>query len=214
MENNVNDYKKRKLKKILKISAIILIAFIVLILAFYAIYEMLKKPIDTVGDNSDDISFFDADYNEDIFQNELYLRKNRNIFYYEYGTGEPLSEDNLDDFSASAKFFYNYFSIVTNGDYNEYKTLFTKDFFKNYKIPDKFTMQKIYNIEVNLYDRKTINVNEKVELYIVKYKIMENNGTFRRDVGSNIIKPLVFELYTTDQGVLINGIDFKTNIYD
>lgn len=218
MKNNDNNHnKKRKLKKIITISAIIVAAVVIIYIAFILIYDMLKEPVNTIGINSGDISFYEADYNEDIFQKELFFKKNRDIYYLEYGSGEQLNEENLDDFSSSAKLFHKYFSIVTNGDYEGYRSLFTKMFFENYKISERFTMQKIYDIEVNLYERKIVNENGtdiKVELYIVKYKIMENNGTFRSDIGSNMIKPLVFELCTIGDSVLINGIDFKQYVND
>lgn len=215
MDKNLD--KKRKLKKIIIILLIVLAAVGLIWLAFFAIAELfLNKPI-TDDISNGDISFYKADYNEDIFKDSVYISKNRNIYFLEYGSGEEITSENLDEQSISAKLFNTYFSQVIDGDYEGYKSLFTEEYLKNSKAPDSFTMQKIYDIEINLFDKKTITENNTeilVETYVVSYKIMENNGTFRFDVGSNTIKPLVFELYKVGETVKINAISFKKNIYE
>lgn len=62
-------------------------------------------------------------------------------------------------------------------------------------------MQKIYDIRVDLNDKKSAEVDGKqttLYCYMVSYKIMNNNGTFRGDVGSDTAKPLYFEICTFD----------------
>jgi hypothetical protein len=120
-----------------------------------------------------------------------------------------ITEQNLNSMPDSAQFFYKYFNTVISGNYTEYKAFFTQDYLKRNTIPDKFTKQKIYDIEVNLYDRQNIEENGKsiiVDTFIVKYKIKDNNGTFRNDVGSNATVPLAFQLYKQNDVVLINNI--------
>lgn len=207
--------KKKKLFKILKICLIILGATGLIWLILYAISVFfLGTPQEDV---SSDISFYEADYNENIFEDVVYQAKVKDLYYFDGGDGEVITDENIDEFSSSAKFMVSYFDTVINGDYGAYKNLFTESFFENYTIPEMFTMQKLYDISVELYDKQLItedNTEIIVETFIVRYKIMENNGTFRSDVGSNTIKPLVFELYIVGDSVLINKIYFKKTLVE
>ena len=206
--------KKRKLKKIALITAIVFAATGLLWLVFYGITELLARVPDTTDS---DISFFEADYNEDIFEDRLYTSKNRYVYYLEFGSGEVVTPENINNLPVCARFFDAYFNTVINGDYEGYKSYFTDFYFKYQTTPEPFTMQKIYDIEVDLYDRQiriVDGVSVTVDTFIVNYKIFRNNGTFRSDVGSNTIKPLVFELYRTGDTVLINAIKFNKNIND
>jgi hypothetical protein len=199
--------KKRKLKKAILIIAVVFAALLVLLLISYGVLELIKGSGDVSALTSD--HFYSADYNEDITKDEVYQSKMRGVSYLEYGTGEMITEENLESMPDSAKFFYEYFNCVISGDYTGYKSFFTQDYLEDNRIPDKFTKQKIYDIEVNLYSRQNIEQDGKsiiVDTFIVKYKIYENNGTFRNDVGSNTIVPLVFQLYKQNGSVLINNI--------
>lgn len=200
--------KKRKLKKALLIVCIVFAALCLLLLVSYGVLEYLRgNKNDVSALNSD--QFFPPNYSEDISKDIVYQSKVRNVYYLEYGTGEMITEENLDSMPDSAKFFYDYFDCVISGNYTEYKSFFTQDYLKRSRIPDKFTKQKIYDIEVNLYSRENIEQDGKsiiVDTFIVKYKIMDNNGTFRNDVGSNTIVPLIFQLYKQNDNVLINNI--------
>ena len=204
--------RKKKLKKAIIIMIEVFASLCALLLILYGVTAYLGKDDSLSALNSD--QFFTPDYSEDITKDELYQSKIRNVYYLEFGTGEMITEANLDSLPDSAQFFYKYFNIVISGEYNEYKTLFTQEYLKRKTIPDKFTKQKIYDIEVNLYDRQNIDKDGKsiiVDTFIVKYKIKDNNGTFRNDVGSNTTVPLVFQLYKQNNGVLINDISTIEN---
>lgn len=198
--------KKKKLKKVTLIVITVFAALCALLLILYGVLSYLKGGDDYALPAD---QFFPADYSEDITKDQQYQAKVRSVYYLEFGTGELITEENLGSLPDSAKFFYDYFNCVISGNYTDYKGFFTQDYLKRNKIPDKFTKQKIYDIEVNLYDRQNIEQDGKsiiVDTFIVKYKIMRNNGTFRNDVGSNTIVPLVFQLYKQNNNVYINNI--------
>ena len=72
-------------------------------------------------------------------------------------------------------------------------------------------MQKIYGINIEVFNRETVNENGKTSVvseYIVRYKIMNNNGTFRGDVPSDTVKPLYFKLVENDGKIGIDSISF------
>ena len=199
--------EKRKLKKAFFIVLSVFAALCALLLVAYAVLQYLKDDEDNGALPSE--YFITPDYSEDISKDIVYQSKLRYVYYLEYGTGEMVTEANVDSMPDSAQFFYRYFDCVISGNYEEYKSFFTQDYLKHNTIPDKFTKQKIYDIEVNLVNRENIEkdgVNIIVDTFIVKYKIMDNNGTFRNDVGSNTTVPLVFQLYKQNNSVLINSI--------
>lgn len=69
-------------------------------------------------------------------------------------SGELIDEGAYESYGEQAVFFRKYFDCVINGRYEEYPELFTDGFFKRYTIPERFTMQKIYDIRVDLTDKK------------------------------------------------------------
>ena len=153
------------------------------------------------------LSFAEADYETDILSDPYYLRYDRRVMYNEYGDEEPLTEDNYKSFGAEAELFYLYFETVINGDYADYPSFFTESYLKSHELPERFTMQRIYDIDVTLYSRENIDYNgESVPCsqYVVSYRIQYNNGTFRGDITGSDVRPLLFSL------VRDNG---KTYIY-
>jgi hypothetical protein len=201
--------KKKKLKKITLILIAVLLFVGLLWLILYGITALLSGG----REESADTSFFEPDYEENILEDQLYLSKNRMVYYLEYGSGEVVTSDNINNLPDCARFFDTYFKTVINGDYNKYRTFFTDNYIKENVLPERFTMQRIYDIEVDLFDKRQ-DADIVIETFVVRYKIMFNNGTFRSDVGSNVIKPLVFELYRTGDSVLINAIKEKKTVFE
>ncbi len=205
---------KKKIKKA-AIAVICVFAFLGLLLGVLAIITELLEP--EYDDTSyEDFRFFEADYNKNIFEDELYLSRDRNIYYNRYGTESILTESNADDISVSADFFLDYFNCVINGDYQSYPQFFTNECLNSdgFTLPEKFTMQGLYDIHVNLYNA---NVGDEdngevvTEIYEVSYRIFENNGTFRSDILPDETRTLVFELYISGSTVKINAIGHRTN---
>lgn len=200
--------KKRKLKKIAKIAAIAFISVIVVFVILYVVSFFLKKS-DVGEPNTSGIYFYEADYNLNIFEDKKYMSSDRSVYYFEYGSGEPITSENINDLPEAAKFFEEYFRIVINGEYEKYPLLFTEKYKQYNKIPQPFTKQKVYDIQVELTDQQTVNEDGKeilANIYTVRYKIKDNNGTFRSDIGSNTNKPLIFVLYKSGDSFLINSI--------
>lgn len=190
--------RKKKMRKGLRIVGIVIAVLLVLLLCVYWISQAMVEKVDTYV-RLEGIRFAQADYTYNIFDDVLYNAKEREIYYSEYGSGELIDEGAYESYGEQAVFFRKYFDCVINGRYEEYPELFTDGFFKRYTIPERFTMQKIYDIRVNLTDKIEAEVDGKqttLYCYMVSYKIMNNNGTFRGDVGSDTVKPLYFEICT------------------
>ncbi len=198
---------KRKIKKIF---IILLISAAVLAILAYGlpyVYELIKD------DGQDDVSyadyrFYEADYSKNILDDALYMSKDRAIKYDRNGFEQVLTEENINQIHPTADFFYSYINCIINGKYDEYPQYFTEACLadEDMDIPDRFTMQGLYDIRIKLH---SISVNEDdsvCEIYEVSYSIFENNGTFRDDILPDETRTLVFELYVNNGVVKINAI--------
>ncbi len=205
---------KKKIKKALIIIGAALLSLCALLGVLRLVTELLKPDYDDVS--YEDFRFYEADYEKNIFEDELYMRRNRDIRYNRYGSESILTEDNSGNIAESAEFFYDYFNCIINGDYEQYPSFFTESCLESdgFDLPESFTMQGLYDISVVLYsaEAKTVRGEEMtVEVFEVSYRIFENNGTFRSDILPDETRTLVFELYITDSGVKINAIGHRAN---
>lgn len=149
-------------------------------------------------------SFYEADYDRNILEDPAYQRLDRSVRYLEYDSGEPLTEENYRTLGVASAFFYEYFDAVIRGDCDTYRSFLTPYYIKEFDPPERFTMQMLYDIEVNRTQRPSTAEFQgrtvTVHYFSVKYKIFENNGTFRKDVGSNISTTQYYELYDLGDG--------------
>lgn len=207
--------EKEKLKKVLLFFLLMFLAAALLagILGIinYALTKDNEKqsalPID---------AFYEANYEENIFENSAFMRLDHSVFYLEYGSGESLTEENYTSIGVASSFFYTYFQAIICGDCETYRSLLTEQYIKNYNPPEQFTMQMLYDIEVDRIQNteSTTYQGQTVMVYYfsVKYKIFQNNGTFRNDVGSNTSTTQYYELYVIDNQIYLNAVSNKSVI--
>jgi hypothetical protein len=74
------------------------------------------------------------------------------------------------------------------GDAEAYAEHFVSDY--EGELPESFTMQMIYNIRIAPYYSEETGENT----YLVEYRILKNNGTFRNDIGSKVSRPMLYTL--------------------
>lgn len=184
---------KNKSKKGFIIKGIIITASVLaIVLIAYVVLTLLTPKVDFT-EKQDDIFYFPVDFSENIFEDIVYMSKNRDVRFDYYGIAVFINEENYSEQTKEAKFFYDYFKTVINGDAERYKGFFAQSFFARHSIPKSFTMQKIYDIEVSAM---TSDIEDSVayETYKVSYKIYENNGTFRADISSGESKPVAIKV--------------------
>ncbi len=153
--------------------------------------------------------FFQPDYEENIFEDPVYMDKTRSITYSDGYVKTLITDGNYTSFPPQVEFFNEYFNAAINGDAEFYNTLFTDEYYQSNDRRDQFTMQKIHNIEVELLDSYEMSgTGKKVEynIYKVSYTILKNNGTFRNDMPEDSYVPQEFELVTADGVTKINSI--------
>jgi hypothetical protein len=174
-------------KIVKRLIIIISIVLVVLVVAFFVLRLLTPKIGFTEKHN--DIFYFPVDYNENIFEDLVYINRFRDVRFDYYGSAVYMNEENYSAQSKEARFFYDYIKSLISGDYNLHKTYFDKSFFARHYIPEKFTMQKLYDIEIYAMS-SDIKDGSAYETYKVSYKIQENKGTYRADVSSTEAKPV------------------------
>lgn len=158
------------------------------------------------------LKFSEPDYESDIFSNPAYLDKNRYIQYTDGALTTLITDENYEVYGESVEFFVRFFEAIIHGDHETYNSLFTEECRDsgNYTPYEKFTMQKVYNIEVEKLAEEVIEkgprFGQRHYTYKVAYMIMENDGTFRNDMESDCAVPQLFELYYDGKDVLIDSI--------
>ena len=155
-------------------------------------------------------AFYPVDYSADILENNAYLSLDRSVYYMDYGTGEALTAENYQKLGVASEFFYRYFESIILGDVSAYRSMLTDDYIDEFDPPEEFTMQMLYDIQVNQSHSASSSENngETVNVYhfAVTYKIFENNGTFRRDIASNQSVTQYYDLIYCQNKLFLDNI--------
>ncbi len=206
-EESPEELKKKKKKRIITVAAVMLVICIVsgVLLYFEPWLAMNKQePIGMYG-SMKSYNHYPADYDLDVTTVSEYMDLDRNI-YYNYG-GEQYIIEYSSQNSADQNFFIRYFDIVISGDHETYNKLFTDNYYKTYEPYSQFTPQMLYDIQIEKLSEQYSN-GKTVYTYNVSYKIYNNTGTFRNDIGSGGSKTLYFELVNENGTVKIDNINY------
>lgn len=211
----MNKEKSKAKKVILTVLLILAIAACVL-LAAYSAFGLISRKMQYDRINAEPVpqngGFYPIDFEQNPEDDKEYLGKNRFISYTNE-TGavtETITDGNYSDFGEDIVFFDKYFTVLREGDYRNYDTLFTRSYFDKHEHTDisyGFTKQKIYNIYVN-YCKKYTSRGTENTIYQVLYYIYKNDGTFRNDIRSDECIPQYFTLAHTKDGVFISDIAY------
>ena len=204
--------KNKKKRSIIIVFFVLIGVMILLIVLNFLMDKLSEVPVkDLIPQKSvttelvASYDFFEPDYEENILNDADYLDKNRYIEFTNGAISVTIADGRFSEFGKPLVFFNEYFTTVINGDHNTYNGFFTADYYKDKThIPyEKFTMQRVYNINVELIQESLIesgeNYGDTMYIFRVAYMIMKNDGTFRKDMGSDGAVPLLFELiYDSD----------------
>ncbi len=153
-------------------------------------------------------SFYEPDYDTDIFSDPEYIALNRDISYQSGGL--TISPADLNEVKG-ASVIADYLDAMMTGNAEKYSSLFTNEYISEKKdsIPSKFPQQRLYEIKVvSLSDPHTYTKDELEGKYTgvtrylfqVVYYIQYNSGTVRRDIPSDASRPLYFEVFEYPNG--------------
>ena len=157
-----------------------------------------------------DIAFYPVT-DQNIFENETYLSMNRFVLYCEdpsgYGLTTQISDADRMSFNVKVRFAEEYLNILTYGDARALRALCTENYLAENSVPD-FTQQMIYDARIVYYSTEGLEDGSRLVTYRMEYKIYQNNGTYRRDVGSDAVKPeyLVLRVSSDETEIKIENI--------
>lgn len=217
MLDKSNSVKTKNTSKQKLIIALISIGFFLLVLSIVVFIgpKIFDKFLQS-NEESEYIFFYPADYSIDPYADPKYMLQLRDVYYLEGNTGVLITDDTRDTVRKTSTFFESYFKLAIEGKYDEFQSLFDKSLYNGIKIPELFTPQKIYDIEVEFYQELNDSANNNItyEYFIVRYKIMYNNGTFRNDIGSDETRPLMFTIMKNGDSLKLIGIEKIKYVYE
>ena len=89
---------------------------------------------------------------------------------------------------------------MMHADVDAYNNCFNEIYYKNHKKQAPFSQQMIYEAEIRFASEEEGKDGEKISTYYLFYKLYENDGSLRRDVGSDAVVPMRVVLRTTASG--------------
>lgn len=206
------DAQRLRSKRIVIISLIVSIVFIGAYFVINAIinYDSGEKP------PVQPIFFYEADWQKDIMKDPKYLELDRDIYYEDIRRNEKttLTDENVasvsQDYKVGVNLLRKYVRYVIKGNHKAINMMFSDAYYAaGYESKEAFTMQQLYDICITNCQLSMITENgqthQRYELWL-EYKIRENNGTFRNDMGSDGKKPEYFIITDRNGDVKIDAI--------
>ncbi len=146
----------------------------------------------------------------DIFMSGEYHDSDRVIMYCENSSGYGIKEQiNAEEGTSDGKlrFLETYFNCIIAGNNEMYPLLFTEEYRQENTLPT-FTQQMLYKMCIYYEQTERAKDGSMLITYRLEYMIRKNNGTFRRDVGSDEILPqyVVLKVSSDERSVLIDDV--------
>lgn len=201
IQNNDVEVSTKKTKRTIIIAFASMLAFMIICLTIpgltqYGRQEEIKDP------NEDNSYFFCEPYEKDfdILEYEEYLGLDRTVMYYDgTGIGSGLVEGNLNEYNPGVTVIYNMLNALIEGDVEAYNSLLGENMEKK----ESFTQQQIYKISIT---NKSKSSSDGTYEFTVDYKIHENNGSYRKDMGSDMYRPLAITVSNVSGQYLIESM--------
>ncbi len=213
--------KKRSIKLLIGLCITAVVLLLLNLIPFDKLSDAAAGNLsDSLAENTEPVqtyrdSFFKIpDYEENVEDDERYQKLNRFLTFARGGESTAVTAETAKDHGLVCQMFQDYLESLTAGDTAACDRLFTADYLeKNGK--HTFAPQKIYDMKVTeLRSQVLVNGDANgaykgytVSYHEVSYKIMDNNGTLRRDFyrdGDSL--PVIFEVLEKDGVAKINGI--------
>ena len=128
-------------------------------------------------------------YQGNIMEYDKYLDLDRQVYYSELGTTTSITDENRDEFDPSVLFLNDYIQSIIAGDSVRYNGFFSQSYFEECEAQAPFTPQMLYRIVVTYLATEEDASGSKLITYQLEYMIFENDGSFRRDIGSDASRP-------------------------
>ncbi|MBQ8310047.1 MAG: hypothetical protein IJX80_03430 [Clostridia bacterium] len=178
--------KKRFIKFLAAIGVALVLLFVIVVVVDISIRGEEEQEKDI---------FFYSPYEGNILEYEPYLGLDRKIYYYDGRVILSIEQDNLHYFDYSVIFLCDFIQSMIDGDVEMYNSYFTVS-------PNQaaFSPQMIYGTLITYESTGNDGNGDQLITYKMEYRIHRNDGTLRRDVGSDALKPQYIILRITEEG--------------
>lgn len=191
--------QKKKLSNKKKLT-IVIVAF-VCIFAFSAFSIYILERDDTPElylPPPSDGPFAPIDWSGDALNDPAYLALgDRLLVYADIPPFDryPLADGDI-SLGQEAQLLYRVLESVRCGDSELYNSFFSDFYLKIAGKKERFTQQKLYDIEIRYEKTYEDDSAGVLSVYRVGYKIMDNNGTYRNDIASDELRYVYFYVRT------------------
>lgn len=194
--------KKQYQKKACVVIASVMGAMVLILLVLAVILRYFEERPPSVPGN---IQFADPSLSADIYADAAYMALDRSIHYVTndgYTITVEIPESEYAKYSKEVQLLIALVRAAERGDSEAYNACFSPEYIQESGRIDSFTMQKIYDIMITEY-RTSIGVPEgyrTAAVYGLRYKIKDNNGSLRNDMGSDAEHEQYISVVTDAQG--------------
>lgn len=194
--------QNKKMRKKLIVAIAIIAGVLAILLAVFLIVKYTQERDDTFVLPD---SYFSPTYQGDIFEYTDYLEKRPDVILYCEdidGLGRTTSIDagREDEFSPEVLYLRDFLLIMMHADVDAYNSCFNEVYYKKHEKQAAFSQQMIYEAEIRFASEEKATDGERTATYYLLYKLYQNDGSLRRDVGSDAIVPMRVVLRITPDG--------------
>ena len=194
--------QNKKMRKKLLIAIAATVGVVALLIATLLITKACQKEEEAFSLPD---SYFYPTYPGDIFEYADYMDKRPDVILYcedPDGLGRTTSIDagREDEFSPEVLYLRDFLEIMMHADVDAYNACFNEIYYKKHQKQAAFSQQMIYEAEIRFASEETATNGEKTATYYLFYKLYQNDGSLRRDVGSDAVVPMRVVLHTTPEG--------------
>lgn len=185
---NMTGKKKGVIIGLLTFVALFLLAALICLILFIVDFLIPDKS----DDGRLDITFAEPDYSSNISEDADYMAEDRRVWVNDGALSAPIDDEDYSN-NQLYLFFEKYFTALQTGDLASLKECYSEELLSTLKLPNKLSQQRIYDIMLHYQSSesktdKTGIVYEEI-VYKFEYKIMKNDGVFRRDLESDAVRP-------------------------
>lgn len=201
-----------KRKKRMIIAIISVLVALILVWLSVLLLENIEKKNSADNNAAIDYNFYYADFSENIFEDQEYLTliEGEGIRYCEGGLTVSIDESTIGNYGKDIVFFWDFIHNIINGNKDEYNAMFSDQYYKYNAPKQEFTMQKLYEVQISKYSTEQVETssgNYTKSVFVVEYRILKNNGTFRNDIGDGI-RPQYITVTNKSGDFLIDSIGY------
>lgn len=201
---------KKRRRRLAIVSAIVA-GFLALL---FAVYFILSGAAPKEPDRDDivlDYEFYEPDFFltvEDIMKEPEYADVGWYITYTnEMGESVVILDDDYLKYGIGVELFSYYFAAIQSGNAKAYNALFCDEYIERNGAKSNFTPQRVYDIRIRLCNSEHPDDDTYLYTYEVDYKIMKNDGTFTRQIGSDMSRKQYFKIRSDSADTSIISID-------